>query len=124
MKNLLLAVLLTGFSLQVVVCTGVQTDTASGSDDASTHFRQAFKLGNNGDLDGAIAEYRTGLRLNPNDEDAHYNLGLALKNKGNLKEAIAEFRAALFLKPNDLDAHFILGDALKASGDLDGAIAE
>ena len=36
------------------------------------------------ELDSAIAEYRTTLRLQPDHAKAHYNLGLALKEKGDL----------------------------------------
>ena len=47
-----------------------------------------------GDLDGAIAEYREALRLNPNDETAHNNLGFALEHKHNFREALQEYRTA------------------------------
>ena len=43
-----------------------------------------------GDMDGAIAEYREALRLNPNNDMAHYNLGLALEHKGDWDGAMAE----------------------------------
>jgi Flp pilus assembly protein TadD len=43
-----------------------------------------------GDVDGAIAEYREALRLNPNDDDPHVNLGLALAKKKDSKGAMAE----------------------------------
>jgi Flp pilus assembly protein TadD len=39
-------------------------------------------LGKKGDSDGAIAEEREALRLNPDNDAAHNNLGLALGKKG------------------------------------------
>jgi len=77
-----------------------------------------------GNTDGAIAEYREALRLNPDYALAHYNLGLALRYKGDLDGAIAEFRNATRLQPDYAPAHYGLGLALRYKGDLDGAIAE
>ncbi|MGO9268917.1 MAG: tetratricopeptide repeat protein [Terriglobia bacterium] len=77
-----------------------------------------------GDLDGAAAEYREALRLNPNDDTAHNNLGVALHDKGDLGGAIAEYRMAIRLEPDDADSHYNLGFALDEKGDLDGAVAE
>ena len=53
-----------------------------------------------GDLDGAIAEYRTALRLRPDYATAHHNLGDALRAKGDLDGAIAEYRTAVHLQPD------------------------
>ena len=41
-------------------------------------------------MDGAVAEYREALRLNPNNAAAHNNLGAALGEKGDWDGAIAE----------------------------------
>ena len=100
MRILLLAVLLTGFSLQLVGCMGVQTSTAAGSDDEITNFNRAVELHKKGDLDEAIAEYRTALRLSPNDADVHNNLGLVLKALGRSAEAREEFTKVLSLLPD------------------------
>ena len=40
-----------------------------------------------GDVQDAIKQYRTGLKLSPGDMDGHYNLGLALVQAGQYKEA-------------------------------------
>jgi Flp pilus assembly protein TadD len=58
-------------------------------------------LGNEGDWDGAIAEYREALHLNPNNGNAHYFLAMALERKGNNEEALAEYRAAHELAPQN-----------------------
>lgn len=56
-------------------------------------------LAEEGDLAGAIAEYRTALRLKPDDAEAHFNLGFALEATGQRAEAAREFRAYLRLAP-------------------------
>jgi Flp pilus assembly protein TadD len=53
-----------------------------------------------GDLDSAIAEHRTAIRVKPDDADAHGNLGLALKAKGRQVEAARELREYLRLTPD------------------------
>ena len=86
------------------------------TDEAITHVKQGRDLYREGDLDGAIAEYRTALRLDPNNVKAHYNLGNALWTKGDENGAIAEYRTALRLDPAHINAHNNLGTALHARG--------
>jgi Flp pilus assembly protein TadD len=69
-----------------------------------------------GDLDGAIAEFRTALRLNPNHVAAHTNLGNALVVQGDFNEALDEYRTALRLNPSHVAAHVGMGVALKRLG--------
>ena len=75
-------------------------------------------------MDEAIAEFRTAIRLQPDDAVAHYNLGIALAAQGKLDEAIAEYRTAIRLKPDYAMAHNNLGLALASQGKLDEAVAE
>src|SRR3989338_6117745 len=56
--------------------------------------------GNKGNLDNAIADYDTAIRLNPNLAEAYNNRGLAWGNKGNLDNAIADYDTAIRLNPN------------------------
>jgi Flp pilus assembly protein TadD len=51
------------------------------------------------DWDGAMAEERVALRLNPNNTTAHNNLGFALEKKGDPRGALEEYRAAYMLDP-------------------------
>ena len=88
------------------------------------HRHMGGLLHEEGNVEGAIAEYRTTLRLTPDDADAHNGLGNALQAQGDLAGAIAEYRTALRLKPPFTAAHNNLGIVLQAQGDLDGAIAE
>ena len=84
---------------------------AAPQEGAVTHLDRGNALLDQGDLDGAIAEYREALRLKPDYANVHNNLGVALKGKGGLDGAIAEYREALRLKPDYADAHMNLGVA-------------
>jgi len=85
-------------------------DTAP--DSAVAHDNLGVALYNKGDKDGAIAEFREALRLNPNDYSPHYHLAMALANKEDLTGEISELREALRLNPNSGPAHYALGVAL------------
>ena len=52
-----------------------------------------------GDLDGAISQFRTAIKLAPNLAAAHYQLSLALSRKGEKQEAAAELQRAKELDP-------------------------
>jgi tetratricopeptide (TPR) repeat protein len=77
------------------------------------------------DWDGAIAESREALRLDPNEAWAHAVMGMALGGgKGDWQAAVTEERAALRLNPNDDTAHCALGVALEATQNREEALQE
>lgn len=94
------------------------------SPQALEHFRAADALQRQGDLAGAIREYRQAIALAPNRADLRYNLGIALYLQGDQGGAIAELHQATALNPTYADAHVYLGTILHNRGDLEGAIAE
>jgi tetratricopeptide (TPR) repeat protein len=53
-----------------------------------------------GDVDGAIAQFRSAIHSEPNYAPAHYQLGLALNQQGQRDEAKKEFQKAAELDPN------------------------
>ena len=53
-----------------------------------------------GDLDGAIAQFRSAIHSDANYAAAHYQLGLALSRKGEKDEASREFQRASELDPH------------------------
>ena len=85
------------------------------------HNNLGVDLASRGQIDKAIAHYRTALEINPNYADAHDNLGHALAGRGELDEAIAEYRTALKLKPDFAEVRVNLGIALIGRGELDEA---
>jgi len=52
-----------------------------------------------GDLDGAISQFRSAVKLSPDFALAHYELSLALSRKGDRTEAAAELKRAAELDP-------------------------
>jgi len=53
-----------------------------------------LKVGADGNMDGAIAEYRHAIAIDPDYYWAHNNLGLIWLDQGRIDDAIAEFRSA------------------------------
>jgi tetratricopeptide (TPR) repeat protein len=51
-----------------------------------------------GDLDAAIEQFQTAIRLDPDDPDAHHNLGVAYKRAGRRRDAVRELRRATGLE--------------------------
>lgn len=56
------------------------------------------------DTQDAVALYRQGLGLCPDDDVAHYELGKILRGMGRTQEAEEEFEAALRINPDFRDA--------------------
>jgi len=79
---------------------------------ARAHANLASVLANQGDLDGAIMEYRESVRLRPDYDVAHYWWGMVLFQQGKLDEAIERFRTVLEINPNHQDARRALDRAL------------
>ena len=76
------------------------------------------------ELDLAISECRTLIRMRPGDADAQAKLGSLLIDRGKFDEAIVALREAARLKPGRSDVHCKLGRALGAQGKLVEAVAE
>ena len=73
------------------------------ADEKKTACRQAFRHFESAqgakNPQAAVAEYREGLKLCPDDDVARYELGKALVGMGRKEEAEAEFDAALKINP-------------------------
>jgi len=85
-------------------------------------FDQAAELGEKGQYEAAIAEWRELLLTNPDDARIHNNLGTALQKSGRYEEAIPEFQKALELNPQYHAIYYNLGRTLLAAGRTDEAI--
>jgi Flp pilus assembly protein TadD len=86
--------------------------------------RKAVAAHQQGDLEGAIREYRAFLKLKPNSLEARTNLGAALARNGQFDDAIGEYRLALKVAPSNPGVSFNLGLAYYKSGDLAAAAKE
>jgi tetratricopeptide (TPR) repeat protein len=76
------------------------------------------------DYDGAIAEYRQAVKLDPRYALAYDNWGNALVGKKDYDRAIAEYRQAVKLDPKNAVFCDDWGAALVGKKDYDGAIAQ
>ena len=73
--------------------------------DCNRAFREYFEPAQTtADGDRAVALYREGLAICPDDEVAHYELGRLLAAQGRYPEAGAEFESALKINPDFTDA--------------------
>lgn len=91
---------------------------------AAGYARLGMALTMQGKWDDAIAAYREGIRLEPDNANAHINLGAILcDHKGDYPGAATVFREAIRLDPKSAEAHVNLGNALDALGKVEGAIA-
>ena len=79
------------------------------------------KIGQN---DGAMAEYRAVLKINPDSKEAHNNLGNMFDDAGHPDEAMAEFQAALRINPKFVAAHNNFGSLLVELGRFDEAMQQ
>jgi protein O-mannosyl-transferase len=77
-----------------------------------------------GDVDGAVAQFRLALQLEPGLPETHANIADALSRKGQLIEAIQEFENALALDPGLPEVHFNLANVLREKGEIRDAIAQ
>ena len=77
-----------------------------------------------GQLETAIAEWKTALAMSPDEPKALYNLGLALSDTKRYDEALDPLRKAVELKPTDSRTHATLGVTLLRLKQTDEALAQ
>lgn len=77
-----------------------------------------------GDLEGAVAEYRQFLKIQPEAAAIHSNLGAALAGLGRFEEAIAEYKTALQQSPDMVAARLNLALCYYKMGKIEDAATE
>src|SRR5215472_6756578 len=87
-----------------------------------SHYNQGVLLFRQGNVDGAMQQFRMAVAENPRDVRARNNLGVLLEKSGDSHGAIEQYKAALKAEPNNKVTHRLLARALAQSGDIDGAI--
>ena len=85
-------------------------------------FNVAIGLQIKGDMEAAIAEWKTALAMSPDEPAALYNLGVALAVTKHDDEALLTLRKALELKPTDAKTQSGLGIALLRAKQPDEAM--
>ena len=76
---------------------------------STVHTNLGIAQAESGNIDGAMENFRTALRLNPKEASGHINLASSLMSLGKWTEAIAELKDALRLEPGAPNAHYNLG---------------
>ncbi len=69
-----------------------------------------------GDLNGAGAEFKAVLRLDPRNTAAHYNMAVLFVRQGKPDRAIVHLQTLLSLNPQDADARSLLGRVSAVTG--------
>jgi tetratricopeptide (TPR) repeat protein len=75
-----------------------------------------------GDIAGAIAEFKQGLRLDPSDMNLHNSLGVCYGILGDYAKALAAFENAIWLAPQEMMAVYNQGYVLLRKGQRDQAL--
>ena len=90
---------------------------------ASPHLRQGYTLYNQGNVDGAIRQWRQAIHQAPGHAEAHYRIGVALQERGELPQAITALREAARLNADEATIHIHLARACEAAGHTQDALA-
>lgn len=101
--------------------------TSESPDVAFAHNDLGVSFYKTGQLDNALKEYETAIRLAPNSETAifaHLNIGAIYTSQGRLDKAVQEFETTLKLKPDYAKAYFNIGTIYALQGELDKALRE
>ena len=97
------------------------------------HNNLGYLCADRGELDKAISQFETALRIRSSKRDPHYsagsavvqvNLADALSRKGQPDEAIVHYDEAIKSQPNYADAYYNRGNILFAEGRIDEAMAD
>lgn len=76
----------------------------------------------NGDIDGAVEEFKTALLLDPSDVNVHNSLGVCYANLGDYENALKEFEEAVRLDTKEVMAFYNAGLAHLLSGNNEKAL--
>ncbi|MFP3942145.1 MAG: tetratricopeptide repeat protein, partial [Thermoanaerobaculia bacterium] len=87
----------------------------------TVHIHRGAAAMREGDLDRALAEYRTAADLDPESPKAFYNLGSVMLQKGDREEARKHFEEAVELDPDYRDAHVNLAGLYAEAGEWERA---
>ncbi len=88
----------------------------------AVEFEQGLAAQRAGDVEKAIAAYRTAVATEPRLAPAQFNLGQLLRQRGDIAAAAIAFDAAVRLRPGAADAWVSLGVCREQLGDLDTAL--
>ena len=91
---------------------------------AVAHVNRGIAFYDRGELEKALADYSSAIRLDVKNAEAHHNRADVRLRMGDLDAAITDYGQAIALNPNFSSAHNGRGNALRESGQIDRAIAD
>jgi tetratricopeptide (TPR) repeat protein len=91
---------------------------------AFAHYYGGLMKSEEGDFNGALAEFNYLIELDPRDAIAYYNRGLIEANKHDFDKAIADFNHAIQLSPKFARAFNDRGSTKATMKEINGAIAD
>lgn len=102
-------------AIAIVATPAVLSPTPAA--DGETHIRRGLVRAERGDLQGAIAEFSTAIRLDPEDPRAYRARGFVLSREGKHVDAIADLERAaeLFCAQGDAANHQLVHDLLQTT---------
>ena len=92
--------------------------------DFEAHYNLAAMLQARGELEQAVKQYESALRVRPRDGIVNNALGGVLLAEGRVDEAILRLDEAVRDRPDYFDARYNLGNALASKGDFSGAAVQ
>ena len=95
--------------------------SSCGGEKAIRYYNLGVEAAQRGDLNEAIAMWRSSLEHRPDDPDTRYNLGMAYLQKEQYQDALRHFKAADAIRPDDHELQYALGRALEMMRDYTGA---
>src|ERR1700674_779806 len=101
--------ILTVVTMSWIVVSMVQANAQDRTSEIQRDVEAAKRALGENDLAGAEREYRTILRLDPNNADVNTALGVLLYGSGKLTEAVSSFQSALRLDMAQTKADLFLG---------------
>jgi tetratricopeptide (TPR) repeat protein len=107
-------------SMSGAAAPGRPNSSVSPANAVASHLDRGDGLRKAGNYDGALAEYREAVRLDPTCTDGHRDLAIMFEAMEELEAAILENRAVIRLQPAAASAQVNLASVLEKNDDLAG----
>jgi tetratricopeptide (TPR) repeat protein len=88
---------------------------------AEEYYNRAVDLGEAEDYQGAIADYTSAIKLDPDYAEAYFNRAYDRSEVKDYEGAIADYTKVIELAPDAAEAYFNRGMARAKLGDIEGA---
>ena len=104
-----------------VLALGSPLITACANPLSTNSHDSGIEKSQQGNYQGAIADFNQAIEINPQHANAYYNRGLAKYHSKNYQGAIADYTKVIEINPQFASAYSIRGTSKYLLGDLKGA---